>query len=106
MRSSTTSPRTACDRKRSANRGGCSRLCLRPCSLKSKTPNIRFHSMPLKYFAYLTLLLLLASPVLAADGIKVSAEKEKELLAILQSDAPKADKALACKKLALDGSAA
>jgi HEAT repeat protein len=42
----------------------------------------------------------------AADGIKVSPEKEKEALGVLKSDAPKADKALACKKLAIDGSAA
>jgi HEAT repeat protein len=44
-----------------------------------------------------------ALPVLAADG-QPSADKEKELLALLRSDAPKADKAVACKKLAVDGS--
>ncbi len=40
----------------------------------------------------------------AADGIKASPEKEKELIAILRSDAPPQDKAIACKKLAIDGS--
>jgi HEAT repeat protein len=50
--------------------------------------------------------LFFASSLFGADGIKVSPEKEKELLAVLQSDAPKADKAIACKKLAIDGSAA
>lgn len=49
--------------------------------------------------------LMFASSLLAADPIKVSAEKEKEALAVLQSDAPAADKALACKKLTIDGSA-
>lgn len=40
----------------------------------------------------------------AADGFKVSPEKEKELIAVLRSDAPHQDKAIACKKLAIDGS--
>ncbi len=40
----------------------------------------------------------------AADGIKASPEKEKELIAVLRSDAPPQDKAIACKKLAIDGS--
>jgi HEAT repeat protein len=62
--------------------------------------------MHLKHICSLTLLLLFASPLFAAEAIKVSAEKEKELLAVLQSEAPAADKAIACKKLAIDGSAA
>lgn len=62
--------------------------------------------MPLKLFSYFALFLFFTSPLLAADPIKVSAEKEKELLAVLQSEAPAADKAIACKKLAIDGSAA
>lgn len=48
---------------------------------------------------------LFASGPLLADG-QLSPEKEKEALAVLQSDAPHAAKAIACKKLALDGSAA
>ncbi|WP_202921890.1 HEAT repeat domain-containing protein [Anatilimnocola aggregata] len=62
--------------------------------------------MHIKYFYCLALPLLFALTPLAAEPIKVSAEKEMELLAVLQSDAPAADKALACKKLAIDGSAA
>lgn len=49
--------------------------------------------------------LFAAIPALA-DAVKTSPEKEKEALAILQSDAPAANKAIACKKLAIDGSAA
>lgn len=61
--------------------------------------------MRIQYLSYSLLLLFLTSPLLAADPIKVSAEKEKEALAVLKSDAPTADKAIACKKLAIDGSA-
>lgn len=50
-------------------------------------------------------ILLLAS-VRAADDRNSSPEMEKELIAILQSDAPGGDKAIACKKLAIHGSAA
>jgi HEAT repeat protein len=42
----------------------------------------------------------------AADAIKASPEKEKELLAVLRSDAPPAEKAITCKRLAIDGSSA
>jgi HEAT repeat protein len=42
----------------------------------------------------------------AFDGPDTSPEKEKELLAILRSEAPGAEKALACKGLAIHGSAA
>lgn len=42
----------------------------------------------------------------AFDGPESSPEKEKELLAVLRSDAPAAEKALACKGLAIYGSAA
>lgn len=41
-----------------------------------------------------------------SEEFKISPQVEQEQLAILRSDAPKADKALACKKLAIDGSAA
>jgi HEAT repeat protein len=62
--------------------------------------------MSRKQFSYFALLLFSSAPLFAADPIKASPEKEKEALAILQSDGPAADKALACKKLAIDGSAA
>jgi HEAT repeat protein len=40
----------------------------------------------------------------AADDANSSAEKEQELLAVLRSDAPGAEKAIACKNLAIHGS--
>lgn len=62
--------------------------------------------MHFKYLPCLALFLFTTAPLFAADPIKVSAEKENEALAVLKSEAPAADKALACKKLAIDGSAA
>src|SRR4051812_23650280 len=59
-----------------------------------------------RYTSLFLLLLCIATTAQAADGIKASADKEKEALAVLRSDAPKADKAIACKKLAIDGSGA
>ncbi len=40
----------------------------------------------------------------AADDANSSAEKEQELIAVLRSDAPGAEKAIACKSLAIHGS--
>ena len=48
-------------------------------------------------------LVLTVTSVRAADG-KASPQREQELLAILRSEAPDADKALACKNLAIHGS--
>ena len=45
-------------------------------------------------------------PAGAADGPEASPEKEKELLAILRSDAPASEKAITCKRLAIHGSSA
>lgn len=42
----------------------------------------------------------------AYDGPEVSPEKEQELLLVLRSDGPSADKAIACKNLAIFGSSA
>lgn len=50
------------------------------------------------------LMLAVLTSAHAADGFKASPEKEKELIAVLRSDAPPQDKAIACKKLAIDGS--
>ena len=50
------------------------------------------------------LVVMAATSARAADAIGASPEKEQEQLAILRSDAPSADKAIACKKLAIDGS--
>jgi HEAT repeat protein len=57
-----------------------------------------------RIFLLASCMVLAAITVRAADEKTSSADKEKELLAILRSDAPKADKALACKKLAVYGS--
>ena len=53
-----------------------------------------------------TLFAVAATSVRAFDGPDTSPEKEKELLAVLRSDAPAAEKALACKNLAIHGSPA
>lgn len=45
-----------------------------------------------------------AATVGFADGPSASPEKEKELIAVLKSDAPGGDKAIACKQLAIYGS--
>lgn len=45
-----------------------------------------------------------AASTWAFEGPKASPEKERELLSVLRSDAPPADKALACKNLAVHGS--
>ncbi|MDA1017251.1 MAG: HEAT repeat domain-containing protein [Planctomycetota bacterium] len=52
------------------------------------------------------LLTVSAHSVRAFDGPETSPAVEKQLLAILRSEAPAADKAIACKKLAIHGSAA
>ena len=50
------------------------------------------------------LLMAVVTSARAADGFKASPEIEKEQIAVLRSDAPPQDKAIACKKLAVDGS--
>ncbi len=50
------------------------------------------------------MLAAVATSARAADDAKASSEKEQELLAILRSEAPGADKAIACKHLAIHGS--
>jgi len=47
--------------------------------------------------------LALATPAQAADSTAASADKARQALAILQSDAPPEEKALACKNLAVFG---
>ena len=53
---------------------------------------------------FTALLAVAATSVRAFDGPAASPEKEKELLIVLRSDAAPADKALACKNLAIFGS--
>lgn len=57
----------------------------------------------MQYLSFAAALLISLSTLPAAD---ISPEKEAEQLAILRSDAPAAQKAVACKKLAIDGSKA
>jgi HEAT repeat protein len=58
-------------------------------------------------FVWITGVVAMAIPVvLVAHGQAASPEKERELLAVLRSDKPEADKALACKQLAVHGSTA
>lgn len=47
---------------------------------------------------------MVAASARAAEGPTASPEKERELIAVLRSDAPPADKAIACKHLAIYGS--
>ncbi len=54
---------------------------------------------------FIALIVMIAGPIGAQDSRKASAEKEKELLAVLRSSAPAADKAITCKLLAIHGSA-
>jgi HEAT repeat protein len=51
-----------------------------------------------------TLMVLPSTLAFAADAPNTSPEKEKELLAVLRSDAPSSEKAIACKLLAIHGS--
>ncbi len=50
------------------------------------------------------LIVMAAASARAADDSNTSPEKEKELLTVLRSEGPAADKALACKNLAIYGS--
>lgn len=57
-----------------------------------------------RIFVVFSCTILAAVTARAAENEKSSPEREKELLALLRSDAPKAEKALACKNLAVHGS--
>src|SRR5262245_38570162 len=53
---------------------------------------------------FLPALLVMAAATARGEGPATSPEKERELIGILRSDAPPADKAIACKNLAIYGS--
>jgi HEAT repeat protein len=57
-------------------------------------------------FLFVTLILVATASARAFDGPDTSPEKEKELMAVLRSDAPASEKAIACKNLAIYGSPA
>jgi HEAT repeat protein len=66
---------------------------------------MKFHidcSVLTKSFTLLAVSIALGLPALAEESVK---DKEHALIRILQSDAPPGDKAIACKKLAIYGSA-
>ncbi len=63
----------------------------------------RLFTRPVIFFAAL---IIAAATSARADDRNASPEKEKELLALLRSDAPAAEKAIACKNLAIHGSSA
>ena len=54
---------------------------------------------------FVALIVMVAASTAAQDNQSASPEKEKELLAVLRSDAPAANKAITCKLLAIHGSA-
>ncbi|HEV3025886.1 MAG TPA: HEAT repeat domain-containing protein [Pirellulales bacterium] len=56
-----------------------------------------------RFAVLLSTFALLVGRLQAADDQKTPQQMEQELLALLRSDAPKADKAIACKKLAVYG---
>ena len=57
-------------------------------------------------FCFAALFVMAASSLRAEDGSNTSPDQEKELLAVLRSDAPPAEKAITCKRLAIHGSSA
>jgi HEAT repeat protein len=59
-----------------------------------------------RFAVVLAALFALATSVQAFDGPATSPAKEKELLAVLRSDASGAEKAIACKNLSIHGSSA
>ena len=60
-----------------------------------------------RFFALLAILIAVSvNSAQAFDGPETSPEREQELLAVLRSEAPPAEKAIACKGLAIHGSAA
>ncbi len=59
-----------------------------------------------RYYLFGVALLLMAAPRVDAQDQQAAADKEKELIAVLQSDAASAEKAITCKGLAVYGTAA
>jgi len=60
-----------------------------------------------RYFIWCVLLMtVVAGAVTAAQDRAAADAKQRELIAVLQSDAPKADKAIACKQLTICGTEA
>lgn len=60
--------------------------------------------LPFRFAFILAAAMAVTASSASADNPNMSSEQEKALLAILRSDAPAAEKAIACKKLAIYGS--
>ena len=58
---------------------------------------------PIILFSATVVFLTIAHPGIAADSKESSADKQRKLIAVLQSDAPPQDKAIPCKQLAIYG---
>src|SRR6185312_499913 len=56
------------------------------------------------FVVFATLIATATAPMLAADDPAESSGREDELIGVLRSDAPKSEKAIACKLLAIHGS--
>ena len=57
-----------------------------------------------RYFTWCVLLMVVAATAVATGQDRAAADaKQRELIGLLKSDAPKADKAIACKRLAIYG---
>jgi HEAT repeat protein len=79
---------------------------LKICATRNRRDLGRFRAALIHWalFAVAIPFLSVTHPILAADsGRESSAEKQRKLIAILQSDAPAADKAITCKNLAICG---
>lgn len=66
---------------------------------------IRHRPLSIRFDAFARLAWLVVASATAASAALAASEKEAELIALLRSDAPKGEKALACKRLAIYGSA-
>lgn len=67
------------------------------------TLKLQFRFLNVSLMALLAILLVGPLNTVAADQSAASAQKQRDLIQLLQSNAPKPEKALACKKLAVYG---
>jgi len=65
---------------------------------------LKTRSNPIRGLLITAAMAMLANPVRAAEATKAAKVSEAQLIGVLQSDAPAQDKAITCKRLAIDGS--
>ena len=74
---------------------------------RSSSTGLRFNRMPISVLASTLVAVfacsLIASRIRAADDSTSPAEKQRQLISVLQSDAPPQEKAITCKKLLVYG---